>query len=117
MAASHPQPALAQTRLPAEATASLGVWLTTVDSAVLYEPAAAATALNFLQAQGFRRAALPLYTAGTVLWSPAAARNRLGIPLDSRLAPGATATLLEAMGRGGLERVGWFEFGLMAPAD
>jgi len=121
-----PRPAAAQSRPaampspavtgPAEAKPSLGVWLTTVDSAVLYEPSEAATALRFLQEQGFRRAALPLYTAGTVLWSPAADRNRLAIPLDPRLAAGATAGLLQALGRSGLERVGWFEFGLMAPA-
>jgi uncharacterized lipoprotein YddW (UPF0748 family) len=29
---------------------------------------------------------------------------------------GPTASLLTALGRAGLERVGWFEFGLMAPA-
>jgi len=111
--AAMPSPAVTG---PAEAKPSLGVWLTTVDSAVLYEPSEAATALRFLQEQGFRRAALPLYTAGTVLWSPAADRNRLAIPLDPRLAPGDTAGLLQAMGRSGLERVGWFEFGLMAPS-
>ncbi len=108
-----PSPAVAR---PAEAAASLGVWLTTIDSGVLYEPAEATKALIFLQGQGFRRAALPLYTAGTVLWSPDPTRNRLGIPLDPRLAPGATAALLSALGRAGQERVGWFEFGLMAPA-
>ena len=111
--AAMPSPVVAG---PAEAAASLGVWLTTVDSGVLYEPAEATKALIFLQEQGFRRAALPLYTAGTVLWSPDPTRNRLGIPLDPRLAPGATAALLSAPGRAGQERVGWLEFGLMAPA-
>jgi len=48
------------------------------------------------------------------------ARNRLAIPTDPLLPPtttaGPTASLLAALGRAGLERVGWFEFGLMAPA-
>ena len=131
---------------------ALGVWLTTVDSAVIYDPAEAERALAFLRHNGFRRAALPLYTAGVVTWNPAPARNRLAIPTDSLLPPstaavpaaesyrhhrsaaparagtaggrggaapahgvGPTASLLTALGRAGLERVGWFEFGLMAP--
>ena len=106
-AASTPEPAL-------------GVWLTTVDSAVMHDPAEAQRALAFLRHNGFRRAALPLYTAGVVTWRPAPARNRLAIPTDPLLPPtttaGPTASLLAALGRAGLERVGWFEFGLMAPA-
>ena len=124
--------------LPAPGASSpepaLGVWLTTVDSAVMYNPAEAQRALAFLRHNGFRRAALPLYTAGVVTWSPAPARNRLAIPTDPLLPPaatppdssirsgagpvhgvGPTASLLAALGRAGLERVGWFEFGLMAP--
>jgi uncharacterized lipoprotein YddW (UPF0748 family) len=111
------------------------VWLTTVDSAVMHDPAEAKRALAFLRHNGFRRAALPLYTAGVVTWTPAPARNRLAIPTDPLLPPaatppdssirsgagpvhgvGPTASLLAALGRAGLERVGWFEFGLMAPA-
>jgi len=131
---------------------ALGVWLTTVDSAVMHDPAEAERALAFLRHNGFRRAALPLYTAGVVTWTPAPARNRLAIPTDPLLPPataavpaaesyrhhrsaapgragtaggrggaapahgvGPTAFLLTALGRAGLERVGWFEFGLMAP--
>jgi uncharacterized lipoprotein YddW (UPF0748 family) len=117
--------------LPPPPVPQLGVWLTSVDSTVLYDPAEAERALAFLRHNGFRRAALPLYTAGVVTWQPDPARNRLGIPTDPRLPrfgwgagpgasqgakQGATASLLAALGRGGLERVGWFEFGLMAPA-
>jgi uncharacterized lipoprotein YddW (UPF0748 family) len=110
------------------------VWLTTVDSAVMHDPAEAQRALAFLRHNGFRRAALPLYTAGVVTWTPAPERNRLAIPTDPLLPPaatppdssiqagagpvhgaGPTASLLAALGRAGLERVGWFEFGLMAP--
>ena len=104
---------------PSSPEPALGVWLTTVDSAVMHNPAEAQRALAFLRHNGFRRAALPLYTAGVVTWSPAPARNRLAIPTDPLLPPstaaGPTASLLAALGRAGLERVGWFEFGLMAP--
>ena len=57
------------------------------------------------------------------------ARHRTPAPLAPSSAPAypggegarqdlsATASLLSALGRGGLERIGWFEFGLMAPAQ
>ena len=119
----NPLPGPLSGGLPAPGASSpepaLGVWLTTVDSAVMHDPAEAQRALAFLRHNGFRRAALPLYTAGVVTWSPAPARNRLAIPTDPLLPPstaaGPTASLLAALGRAGLERVGWFEFGLMAP--
>ena len=134
-----PGPLSAGGRSPGLAIAepALGVWLTTVDSAVMYDPAEAGRALLFLRQNGFRRAALPLYTAGVVTWTPARSRNRLAIPTDPQLPPPApaavarraaprssaavrtadpTASLLAALGQAGLERVGWFEFGLMAPA-
>ena len=180
--ASSPLPGPLPSGLPAPSGSSpepeLGVWLTTVDSAVMYDPAEAEQALAFLRHNGFRRAALPLYTAGVVTWTPAPSNNRLGIPTDPLLPPstaavpgaestrhhgstapaesdpagsrratpqspeaaraaalfgppaapsartgtgfvhgvGPTASLLAALGHAGLERVGWFEFGLMAPA-
>jgi hypothetical protein len=52
--------------------------------------AEAQRALAFLRHNGFRRAALPLYTAGVVTWTPAPARNRLAIPTDPLLPPAAT---------------------------
>ena len=135
----HPRSSPLPGGLPAPGASTpepaLGVWLTTVDSAVMYGPAEAQRALAFLRHNGFRRAALPLYTAGVVTWTPAPARNRLAIPTDpllphSAMPPdssiqagagpahgaGPTTSLLAALGRAGLERVGWFEFGLMAPA-
>lgn len=85
---------------------------------MLYDAAEAQQALDFLQANGFRRAALPLYSGGATTWPLPQAANPLGIPLDPRLpAPSSTQDLLVAMGQRGLERVGWLEFGLMAPAD
>lgn len=96
----------------------LGVWFTTVDSQVLYSPEEAETALAFLEHNGFRRAAVPLYTGGYLTWPVAPDHNNLGVPLDPRLpTPTRTQALLTALGQRGMERVGWLEFGLMAPAD
>ena len=96
----------------------LGVWFTTVDSQVLFDPEEAATALTFLEHNGFQRAAVPLYTGGYLYWPVAAEHNSLGVPLDPRLGdPQRLQTFLTALGQRGVQRVGWLEFGLMAPAD
>jgi uncharacterized lipoprotein YddW (UPF0748 family) len=96
----------------------LGLWFTTVDSQVLFNPEEAATALTFLEHNGFQRAAVPIYTGGYVYWPVAAVRNSLGVPLDPRLGdPQRTQAFLTALGKQGLQRVGWLEFGLMAPAE
>ena len=105
------RPALAWT-----AEDQLGVWLTTVDSSVLSDPAEAARALDFLSRNGFRRAAVPLLTGGATTWPVAPGRNRLGVPLDDRITGGSVAPLLAELRGRGLRTVGWFEFGLMAPA-
>ena len=96
----------------------LGLWLTTVDSQVLYQPQQAREAVQFLAANGFRRAAVPLYTGGYTTWSLAPKDSPLDIPSDPQLpSPSSTRELLDALGHEGLERVGWLEFGLMAPAN
>ena len=63
----------------------LGLWLTTVDSAVMYDAAESQRAVQFLQTHGFKRAGVPLQTGGQVLWPVRAQNNRLGLPLDPRL--------------------------------
>lgn len=96
----------------------LGVWLTTVDSEVLRDRDAARQALETLRAHGFSRVALPLYTAGVVTWPLDPARNRFSLPLDPALpAADHVPQLLRQLGERGMVRVGWLEFGLMAPAD
>jgi len=96
----------------------LGVWFTTVDSQVLFNPEETETALAFLEHNGFRRAAVPLYTGGFLYWPVAAEHNSLGVPLDPRLgSPTRTQELLTALGQRGVQRVGWLEFGLMAPDE
>ncbi len=96
----------------------LGVWLTTVDSPVLRDPTAAAQARRFLQREGFSRAAIPLQTGGLLTWPALARNNPLGLALDPGLpATDHSAELLQGLRDDGLRTVGWFEFGLMAPAQ
>ncbi|MFM8526449.1 MAG: family 10 glycosylhydrolase [Cyanobacteriota bacterium] len=96
----------------------LGVWLTTVDSPVMRDVGAADQARQFLQQEGFSRAALPLQTAGLLTWPALAANNPLGLSLDPALPTvDHSASLLRNLRSTGLRTVGWFEFGLMAPAD
>jgi len=105
----------------AQAVASeppLGVWLTTVDSRVLFDPLERSRAVTFLVNHGFRRAALPIYSGGWIYGQLDPDHNRLGLRPDPQLnesdAVGAT---VEALHAGNLEAVGWLEFGLMAPRD
>lgn len=96
----------------------LGLWLTTVDSAVMYDSLESQRAVQFLRTHGFNRASVPLQTGGQVLWPVRPQNNRLGMPLDPRLPhPISTDVLIAALNRSGIETVGWFEFGLMAPAE
>lgn len=105
------RPALAQ-----EPKDHLGLWLTTVDSTVLTDPAESRRALRFLVDNGFGRAAVPLLTGGFTTWTVAPERNPLGVPLHPRIAEGSVAPMLMDLRRRGLRTIGWFEFGLMAPS-
>ena len=96
----------------------LGVWFTTLDSQVLFNPQEAQTALKFLEHNGFQRATVPIYTGGYLYWQVPANHNPLGVAMDPQLpSPTSTKALLEALGARGMGRVGWLECGLMAPAD
>lgn len=103
---------------PSGSAGPLGVWLTTVDSDVLRDRSAAERAIEELSRNGFSRAALPLYSGGSVTWPLDPSRNRFGVPLDPGLpAADHVPQLLSGLGQRGLLRLGWMEFGLMAPAD
>ena len=99
---------------PAPNPDPLGLWLTTVDSRVMDDQAEQSRALAFLGRHGFSRVALPIMTGGLLYWPASPASNRLGMPLAPTppLRP-----FVDALHARGLRVVGWFEFGLMAPAD
>lgn len=97
-------------------SAGLGVWLTTVDSPVLRQPDRALEASRWLAEQGIRRVGVPLYTDGELLWGPAGDRPPLAIPRSrTALVAPDPEQLLGDLRRRGIETVGWFEYGLMAP--
>lgn len=116
-------PARAQTPMtalagPAPPSPPLGVWLTTVDSRVLFDPLERSRAVSFLVAHGFRRAVVPIYSGGWIYGLLAADHNRLGLRPDPLLSePDAVGATVAALRAQGLEAVGWLEFGLMAPRD
>lgn len=116
-------PGQAQTPLLAGSGAALsepplGVWLTTVDSRVLFDPQERSQAVTFLLGHGFRRAAVPIYSGGWIYGQLAPDHNRLGLRPDPMLSePDAVGATVEALRSHGLEAVGWLEFGLMAPRD
>ncbi|WP_254940917.1 family 10 glycosylhydrolase [Cyanobium sp. Morenito 9A2] len=97
---------------------SLGVWLTTVDSAVMFDPEAAARAVELFARQGVTRVAVPIYTGGYAYWPVTTTSNPLQLAVDPRLGdPLAPTRLLRDLRQKGLQTVGWMEFGLMAPID
>jgi uncharacterized lipoprotein YddW (UPF0748 family) len=96
----------------------LGVWLTTVDSQVLYDAKEQSRALEFLRSNGFSRAAVPLYTGGYLTWQLGSGHGGIQVPLDPQLsAANSSKRFLQSLGKNGIKRVGWFEFGLMAPVS
>lgn len=114
----EPQSTSQQAPSPSAAADSLGVWLTTVDSDVLRDRAAAVQAIELLKRHGFSRAALPLYSGGSVTWPLDPVHNRFAVSLDPALpSPEHVPQLLRDLGQQGLVRVGWMEFGLMATAE
>ncbi|MEB3331468.1 MAG: family 10 glycosylhydrolase [Synechococcaceae cyanobacterium] len=110
------RPPAATAREAPAAGSGLGVWLTTVDSPVMMEAGARARALGFLAANGFRRAALPVYSDGHAQIRLQDDPALLGLRRDPRLeATDPVADLVQGLRRRGMEAVAWFEFGLMAP--
>ncbi len=95
----------------------LGVWLTNIDSNVLYDPGALQPALEQLGQAGFTTLYPTVWNSGYTLWPSAIAARQLGQRQDPKLqGRDLLAELVTPARRKGLQVVAWFEFGLMAPA-
>jgi uncharacterized lipoprotein YddW (UPF0748 family) len=107
--------------LSAPATAELrGVWLTNIDSDVLFSRRNVRRAIRRLSQLNFNTVYPTVWNWGYTLYPSAVAERAIGRSLDP--APGLAGRdmLAEVVTQGhqrGLAVIPWFEFGLMAPAD
>jgi uncharacterized lipoprotein YddW (UPF0748 family) len=97
-----------------------GVWLTNVDSEVLYSKDSLREAIRRLERLNFNTVYPTVWNGGYTLYPSQVAKQTFGIQLDPD--PGLQGrdmlkeTIDLAHGRG-VAVIPWFEFGLMAPAD
>lgn len=108
----------ASARLPASELR--GVWLTNIDSDVLFSRDRVSQALQRLTRLNFNTVYPTVWNWGYTLYPSAVAESVVGRSLDP--APGlqerdVLAEIVEQGHQQGLSVIPWFEFGLMAPAD
>lgn len=122
---------VAQAQTPAVASPSRetrGVWLTNVDSSVLFSTEALQSAVNRLADLNFNTLYPVVWNYGHTLYPSATAKRELGVSqhlMGDLRAPGPASEsdrdmMQEAIEFGharGMAVVPWFEFGFMAPAD
>jgi uncharacterized lipoprotein YddW (UPF0748 family) len=105
---------------PPRTTELRGVWLTNIDSEVLFSRRNLNQALRRLQGLNFNTIYPTVWNWGYTLYPSAVAERALGHRLDPHPGLQGRDMLAEAVNRGhqrGLTVIPWFEFGLMAPAD
>jgi uncharacterized lipoprotein YddW (UPF0748 family) len=111
----------AQPPVSAPATAEIrGVWLTNIDSDVLFSRRQVRRAIRRLSQLNFNTVYPTVWNWGYTLYPSSVAERTIGRSLDP--APGLAGRdmLAEVVTQGhqrGLAVIPWFEFGLMAPAD
>ncbi len=117
-------PALAQaaaTRSPGSEAAEIrGVWLTNVDSDVLFSKDSLRDAIRRLERLNFNTIYPTVWNGGYTLYPSTVAQQTFGMSLDPEPGLRDRDMLKEAIGTAhsrGLAVIPWFEFGLMAPAD
>lgn len=97
-----------------------GVWLTNVDSNVLFETQRLDNALERLQDLHFNIVYPTVWNWGWTLYPSQIAKNVIGREVDPEPGLQGRDMLQEAIAGGhkrGLKVIPWFEFGFMAPAD
>jgi uncharacterized lipoprotein YddW (UPF0748 family) len=116
-----PTGAIAQTVAAAEAPTELrGVWLTNVDSEVLFTRRNLNRAVRRLEQLNFNTLYPTVWNSGYTLYPSAVAEAASGVKVDPYPGLAERDMLAEAVELGhqhGFAVIPWFEFGLMAPAE
>lgn len=97
-----------------------GVWLTNIDSDVLFSRSRLIEALEKLKNLNFNTIYPTVWNGGYTLYPSRVAKKAIGIELDPEPGLQGRDMLAEAIEQGhqrGLTVMPWFEFGFMAPAD
>ncbi|MEA5554243.1 glycoside hydrolase family 10 protein [Anabaena cylindrica UHCC 0172] len=114
-------PLNAQTAIPQRATSELrGVWLTNIDSNVLFERDRLQKSLQTLDDLNFNTVYPAVWNWGYTLYPSKVAAKVIGKSLDPTPGLQGRDILKEMVSEGhkrGLTVIPWFEFGFMAPAD
>jgi uncharacterized lipoprotein YddW (UPF0748 family) len=124
----HSQPAIAPAAMePGERICQVeptkeirGVWLTNVDSDVLFSATKTAEAIALLAKANFNTLYPTVWNWGYTLYPSAIAKSFTGLPLDPTEGLQGRDILAEMVELGhdqGMSVIPWFEFGFMAPAD
>ena len=97
-----------------------GVWLTNVDSDVLFEPAKTEEAIALLAKANFNTIYPTVWNWGYTLYPSEISKEFTGLDLDPTEGLQGRDVLAEIVELGherGMSVIPWFEFGFMAPAD
>ncbi len=97
-----------------------GVWLTNIDSEVLFSPENTTNAIADLAELNFNTLYPTVWNWGYTLYPSAVAKQVIGIELDPTEGLQGRDVLQEIVEQGhlkGMAVIPWFEFGFMAPAD
>jgi len=104
----------------AEASEIRGVWLTNVDSDVLFSQNSLRNAIRRLERLNFNTIYPTVWNGGYTLYPSSVAQKTFGVTQDPEPGLRGRDMLREAVSTAhsrGLSVIPWFEFGLMAPAD
>ncbi len=104
----------------AQKTEIRGVWITNIDSDVLFSSTATKTAVNRLAQLNFNTLYPTVWQGGYTLYPSQVAQEAFGKSLDPTPGLQGRDVLQEIITEGhqkGLTIIPWFEFGFMAPAD
>lgn len=97
-----------------------GVWLTNIDSDVLFSASRLSRALERLHKLNLNTVYPTVWNWGYTLYPSAVARGTIGRSLDPEIGLRGRDILKEIIDQGhkkGMTVIPWFEFGFMAPAD